>query len=308
MVAHERIAPQPCERRSVEVSVVIASFRGRNVLEASIAALTAQCAVHLAELIVVRADTPAAIAALQREFPPVRFIAMVPGVGLPALRGAGLAAAAGRHVLLTEDNCLAEPKWIATMLARARDEVDVVGGRMDNARTTRALDWGAFFAEYGVYGAVAAEGERAQLTAANVLYARRVIPEVSRWMSDGAWENVVHDRLRASGALLVTESAARVGLNVTNAFGAFCLERFRHGNDYARGRLSEHSRTNRWLRAVMTPVLPPLLAWRIARVAGRSPARALAFARALPFTLSFLGAWAAGEAAGYIRGPLRTSA
>jgi hypothetical protein len=48
-------------------------------------------------------------------------------------------------------------------------------------------------------------------------------------------------------------------------------------------------------------LLPPLLALRIARViAARQRA---AFVRALPITLAFLAAWAAGEWWGYALGP-----
>ena len=52
--------------------------------------------------------------------------------------------------------------------------------------------------------------------------------------------------------------------------------------------------------ATLAPVLPPVLAVRIFRSAGRdSPG---AFLRALPATLAFLGAWTVGEMAGYVAG------
>jgi hypothetical protein len=52
----------------------------------------------------------------------------------------------------------------------------------------------------------------------------------------------------------------------------------------------------------MTPLLPPVLLARIARAAAGEDR--LAFLRALPVTAGFLASWAAGEAAGYLAGPL----
>jgi hypothetical protein len=176
---------------------------------------------------------------------------------------------------------------------------------MDNAQPRRALDWGAFFAEYGFFSALTsrADGAMPLITGANVAYSRRVLPDVVAWMCDGGWENVVHDRLRASGATFVFEPAARVGQNLTYALGPFVADRFRHGHDYARVRLAESPGSNRWVRVGATLLLPPLLTWRVARTAIGSTGRALAFIRALPFTFVFFGAWAAGEAVGYLRGP-----
>jgi hypothetical protein len=53
--------------------------------------------------------------------------------------------------------------------------------------------------------------------------------------------------------------------------------------------------------AAATPLLPALMSWRAWRHAGRCDPGG--FLRALPFTLAYFGAWAAGEAAGYLRGP-----
>ncbi|MEO8619617.1 MAG: glycosyltransferase [bacterium] len=290
---------------SIEVSVVVASFRDRPVLDACLASLVPQCAVHAVELIVARADEPAAIAALASAYPSVRFVPMPPGTVLPKIRGAGLAVAAGQIAALTEDHCVADAAWVETLRRYVGRDADVIGGGMDNAQPRRALDWGAFFAEYGFFSALTAraDGGMPLITGANVAYSRRVLPNVVAWMCDGGWENVVHDRLRASGAAYVFEPAARVGQNLTYALGPFVADRYRHGHDYARVRLAESPGSNRWVRVGATLLLPPLLTLRVARTAVGSTSRALAFIRALPFTLVFFGAWAAGEAVGYVRGP-----
>ena len=289
---------------SIDVSVVVASFRDTLVLAACLDSLVPQCTAESVELIVARADEPAAVAALASAYPTVRFVALAPGADLPRIRGAGLGAARGLLTALTEDHCVADGAWVETMRRHVGGE-DVVGGAMDNARPRRALDWGAFFAEYGFFSALTAraDGEATLITGANVAYSRRVLGDVGAWMRDGGWENVVHDRLRTRGATFVVDPAARVGQNLSYAFGPFVADRYRHGHDYARVRLAESPDSNRWVRVAATLLLPPLLTWRVARTAVGSSSRALAFLRALPFTLAFFGAWSAGEAVGYLRGP-----
>jgi glycosyltransferase involved in cell wall biosynthesis len=303
--AEPRITPVS---RPAPVSVVVASFRERRVLEACLDSLLSQCASTDAELIVARADEPTALASLASIYPKVRFVPLTPGADIPRLRGAGLAVAAGRLVALTEDHCVADPDWVTTMSGYVDRPIDVIGGAMDNARYTRALDWGAFFAEYGFFAGMSSrhqhpDGATILLTGANVAYSRRVLSQVVAWTSDGAWENVVHDRLRAAGAVLAFEPAARVSQNLSYAFAPFVADRFRHGYDYARVRLAESPAMNRIARIAATLLLPPILTWRVGRTAVGSVRRAVAFIRALPFTFVFLGAWSAGEALGYLRGP-----
>ena len=291
----------------MSISVAVASFRDRHILDACLASLRPQCARSGAKLVVARADTIEGIAALVQSYPDVQFIHVPIGTSIPQLRGTALAAAECELAALTEDHCVAAPNWVATMAAHAGTGVDVVGGGMDNAQTGRALEWGAFFAEYGFFSAASArpqpEGATPLLTGANVAYARRVLSDVVAWTLDGAWENVVHDRLRAAGATMVFDPAARVGQNLTYSLAAFCVDRYQHGHDYARVRLALAPHENRWVRIAASLALPPILTLRVARTAVGSASRAVAFLRALPFTFTFLAAWSAGEAVGYLRGP-----
>ena len=295
------------------MSVVVASFRPRPILEECLESLLPQCVGPDVELIVARAGEAPEMAELARKYPAIRLVPLPIGSDLPRLRGAGLQMAAGRMAALTEDHCVAARDWVETLSRYVDGPLDVVGGGMDNARQDRALDWGAFFSEYGFYGSVGPRsapqnGTTLLLTCANVAYSRRILPDVAAWMQNGDWENVVHDRLRMHGATMAFEPAARVGQNLRYSFVSFCVERYAHGHQYARARLVESPGMNRFVRAGATILLPPLLTWRVARISAGSPARAREFARALPFTMAFLSAWAAGEAAGYLRGPLHAPA
>lgn len=286
------------------VSVVVTSIRSPSLLEASLEALLPQCVDRGAEVIVARADSPAELADLARRFPNVRVAAAPAGSDIPRLRGTGMLLAAGDLVAVTEDHCLVQPGWLEALATAARD-ADVVGGSVGNARSARAVDRAAYYSEYGFFSWTRppdAAGTPA-LTGANVAYARTVTAEVARWALDGAWESVVHQRLAARGCRLAFAPDARVLQNATFGFGAFCVDRWQHGRDHARARSAGQRPLRRWLRVCGSPIVPAVLLWRVYRAAAGQGH--LPFLTAMPWTVGFLAAWSAGEAAGYASGAER---
>ena len=294
----------PRRSESPTISVVVASNRERALLATCLASLIPQCERASAQLIVARAAEPAEIAALNNATPGVRFLAAPPSASIPQLRGLGMAEATGDIVALTEDHCVADEHWVETMLQNAQDSADVIGGGMGNAQRERTIDWAAYFAEYGFFSntrPARLSGERPLLTGANVAYKRHVVSEVIEWARQGEWENVAHSRLLAQGSAMRFIGSAAVYQNKNYRFGEFCVDRYEHGRDFARKRLVEEPGSSRWMLLCVSPLLPPLLTWRVAQAAG--PARWSTFLRALPATFAFLTAWSVGEAIGYLRGP-----
>jgi hypothetical protein len=251
---------------------------------------------------VARAGSDAELEALRRDYPDVRFVAAPAGATIPELRGIGLAEAEGDIVAVTEDHCIPAPDWLAQLLTAPADR-DVVGGAMGNARHRRAVDWAAYFSEYGFFATQHAAAGTPAITGANVAYRRPVIARVAALARTGEWENVVHECLAAAGSTMTFLPGAVVLQNDTYRFRDFCRNRFRHGRDYARRRLVDEPRYRRWVLLAGSPALPVLLTMRVAGVAARIDRPA--FVRALPITFLFLGAWAAGEAVGYWLGPSR---
>jgi len=285
----------------VSLSVVVASLRTRDLAAQTVASLLPQCLARQAELVVAWRGSD------DRDSDPVfAGCVVVPcpsEATLPMLRGAGLAAAKGDRVLLTEDNCVARPDWVERLAAGLDEGVDVAGGTMGNAHPDRSVDTAAYLAEYGFFGPLLrAPGGGASpfVTGANVAYSRAVVSQAAEWALEGAWEGTIHHRLLALGTRFALVPDAVVEQNLRYRFGEFCRDRFGHGRTYASGRRAEWGLGKRLVMACATPILPFLLTWRAWQHAGRSDPGG--FLRALPLTLSFLGAWGMGEAAGYIFG------
>ena len=286
------------------VSVVVASNRSLALLHSTLAALAPQCATPGRELIVARAGEPSEVATIARAFPTARVIPCGTKSTIPELRGAGMAAANGDIVALTEDNCIPDNHWVEQLARGVEAGADVVGGGMDNAQRQRAVDWAAYFAEYGFFSTTRPESEPSAatplLTGANVAYSRRVVDDVVAWARSGEWENVAHERLVGRGSVLRFVRTAAVYQNTSTHFWHFVRDRYEHGRDFARKRLAEEQGASRAVLLIGTPLLPPLLTLRVARAAAAT--RWFAFARALPATFAFLTAWSVGEAVGYLRG------
>ena len=264
-----------------------------------------QCRAYGVELIVVRASrAQGKTAELFNRAIAGCTVVVAPGAAdLPRLRGLGLGAATGEWVALTEDHCVPDRAWLQALLTAAAPDVEVLGGSMGNAKRARATDCGAFFSEYGVYGAQQSATQQDSpplITGANVAYHRRIVSDVTDWSMNGSWENVIHDRLYAAGSRFRLVPEAHVRQNLHYGVREFCRNRYEHGRVYATNRVRGQPIWRRVMYAAAVFALPLLLLMRIARAA--DPEERFTFWRAIPATLTFLAAWSAGEAVGYLLG------
>jgi hypothetical protein len=284
------------------LSVVVASFREPELLEACLESLS-RARERIPEPVPVFVARAGSGEEVRHLFVDRSWATLVPvdvGADVPRLRGEGMTAAGDGWVAVTEDHCVVDADWLEVVAGNTGGPFEVVGGGMGNARAG-ALNWGAYFSEYGFFSSGRPRGEGLSLvTGANALYGSEVSGRVTAWASEGAWEDVIHRRLAAQGVRFLFAPDARVRQNAKYDLASFCRDRFEHGHDYACVRLSENPGTSRAMRLATVPLLPFVLTWRVGRAAAReSPG---AFLTALPFTFVFLGAWSVGEAVGYWKG------
>lgn len=286
-----------------EITVVLASMRARPIVEAALATLVPQCRRTGARLVVARRAMEADEAWLAQAAPGCLVVPCPPGDDVPRIRGRGLAAASGDWVALTEDNCIADPAWLDRLADHFGSGAAVIAGTMGNVATERAIDVGAYFAEYGFFGPGHRDRATVLATGANVAYQKDLVSRVTEWALSGEWEDAIHSRLVAEETRFALAPDAVVRQQLRYTVAGFARDRFAHGYDFATVRVRGFSPIRRIAWAAGAALLPGILAARIWRSTGRQQPGA--FLRALPFTLGFLAAWASGEASGYLRGASR---
>jgi GT2 family glycosyltransferase len=124
------------------VSLVVASFNGRDHLETLLNALANQTFPHeRLELIVVdNGSTDGTVEFLRKQYPAVRVIENAQNVGFATSCNQGAVVARGRHLALLNNDMSPEPHWLDRMvdaLESSPPDVVCVGSRIENWEGTR---------------------------------------------------------------------------------------------------------------------------------------------------------------------------
>jgi hypothetical protein len=216
------------------------------------------------------------------------------------LRARGLAAARGEIVGLIEDHARPGPEWVRAMAGAHRESYAGVGGAMDNS-VDRALNWAVYYCDFGRYQNPLPPGPVFNVSDANVSYKRAALQSVHSVWIDSYHEARVNGALFANGGSLGTQPEAvvyqhRQGLRV----GSALKERFVWGYSFAAGRARSIPLRNRLIYTLVSPILPGLLSYRMARDVIRRKSSLLCFVRALPYIVPLTVSWSCGEMCGYL--------
>ena len=284
---------------SAPLSVVIASVNGFPYLGECLDALRE----HAPEAEVVVADwTDDATRDRVRDgWPEVRLISFDEPTAIPELRAAGIAAATAPNVAVIEDHCVVTEGWSDRIVEAHQEGHAVVGGAVRNVVTGRVRDWAAFLCEYSEHMEPLASGPAPSLPGMNVSYDRRALSSMEPLLREGAWESWLHPHLQRSGFELYSVP----GLTIEHAkdFGLreFLSQRWHYSRSHA-GMRNPELGPRRALYVLGSPLLVPLLSWRIARNVLRKGRHRRELALASPLVLLFVATWSVGEAVGYAFG------
>ena len=281
------------------LSVVIASVNGMPYLGRCLDALAERSPE--AEIIVADWTDDHTRTAVAERWPSVRLLSFDEPMAIPELRAAGVFAASAPVVALIEDHCLVTPAWVDELFLGHAAGHGVVGGPIRNVATRRIRDWAAFFCEYSAVMEPLPRGPVPSLPGMNVSYDRRALAVIDDLLREGRWENWLHPRLVERGIELWCEPGAVVGHDKDFDLREFLSQRYHYSRSFA-GMRNPELGARRFLYALGTPLLVPLLYWRTARnVFGRRRQRRQ-FLLATPLVLLYLSVWAFGEAVGYLVG------
>jgi hypothetical protein len=288
------------------LSIVIAATQPWPEVRDSLDAVHAQAAELGAEIIVAYRD-PRGMPDEPSRYPTVRWLS-APGASAFQLRAAGLTAATGDIVAVTEDHCRVARDWCVRTLQAHREYPDaaVVGGAVENGATEHLVDWANFFIANGGFMRPIPTGPRPDVGGqANMSYKRWALPteHPPRGMVEAAYKQ----QLRARGATFVLDDRIVVEHVQSLGVAGSCRIHFDDGRCSAGFRRDEIARRE-WLFQVVRGVALPLRvvidSARIAvRIAVRKPAHRRRALLAAPFVALLLCFHAAGELIGYVAGP-----
>jgi hypothetical protein len=281
-----------------EISVVIASFGSPERLRACLLSVLAQAAGK--EVIVARGAEQCGLAALERDFPGVRFIEAGADASVFRLRAVGVAQARGRVVALLEDHCVVSSGWLdALQHAFAGGRAAVGGTVVAGAQTS--YGWALFCCEYLAFMPPLRSGPAETLSGVNAAYRRDALEAVRPAWEQEFRENEVHDALRAQGRALYRESTAQVRTSLDTPLLAAMGHLYGGGRHFAAYRQRGATPLQRVAWTLLAPAVPVVLLGRILLQATASGRRHLVRTLlGLPFIVALVAAWSAGEGVGYL--------
>jgi hypothetical protein len=286
---------------ALELSVVVASVNGWDVLEPTLLALDAQPERGRMEVIVVEALGGAVRERLRAHRPSVVVIESE-RQPIPLLRHRGVCRARGNVVAILEDHGRVAFGWAATVLEAHRGPWGAVGGAVENGKDG-LVNWAVYFCEYTSYMYPVVEGEAHDLPGNNIAYKRPHLLRHADVLRQGQWESWINDRIRADGIPIASTNAMIVHHIKPFRLGYFLAQRFHFARSYAGMRRVDQSPARRLIYGLGSLALPALLTARVARTVLRKRRHLGRFALVSPLVVLFLTVGAVGEMIGYLSGP-----
>lgn len=290
------------------LSVVVVPFGTAADLERCLGALVPQLDAGSDEVIVPCDEALLEpMRGLEARFPAVRF-ARVAGRRPPAeLRAIGTTVARGTIVAFLEAHCIPAPAWRDSLVAAHHAGHTAVGGPIEkglpaNREADTALDWAVYFADFGRYMPPVPAGPARSLSDCNVSHRRQTLDRLAALWRTELHENVIHGALPSLGERLWMEPAMQVEECRQLSAGSALRDRLQFGRLFGASRAAGLGTGARLARALVTPLLLPVLVLRVARTAFARRRHRLQLARASGWLVVMSAAWLFGEAAGYLTG------
>jgi GT2 family glycosyltransferase len=296
-----------------KLSVVVGLISGKKGdLQRCLRALHTQTSKLALEIIVPFDDPCAEVATLGAEFPDVRFLR---AEGLDTaqaragasrehhdtLRTVGLRAARGELIALTEDHAHTAGTWCEEMVAalERHPNAAAVGGAVD-CDSGKLLNWAVWFCDFGRYQNPIPEGRSEFVSDSNVAYRRAALEKVASVWKDDYHETAVHWAMVAAGFELCTTPRVvvwqgRGDLSLTEAL----RERYVWARSFA-GTRARMLGVKRLVLAALSPLLPLVMTWRLARTAFQRGRHKGKFLACTPLIAVLQTVWAFGEFVGYL--------
>ena len=178
-----------------ELSVVVASVNGWEVLEPTLRALDAQPERDRMEVIVVEARRRRGPRERLREWRPAVVLIESERQSIPRLRYRGVARTRGKVVAILEDHGEVAPDWAATVLEAHRGPWGAVGGAVENGKDGAGQLGRLLLRIYALHEPGCRGRNPRPAGEQHCLQATPPAP-ARRRLEQGRWESWINDRLR----------------------------------------------------------------------------------------------------------------
>ena len=289
----------------VDLSVVIAAHDASAVIDTCLAALEPQCRGRQVEVIIADSSTDGTPERVACRFPWVRLLRFTEPLTVPALRGRAIAVAQAPIIAILDPYSVAASDWVEQVIrAHARQPHAVIGGSVGLYRADRCslATWTVYLNEYGLFMPPTVRGETWIVPGSNVSYKRPVLFDGATPRYPVFWKTFANWEIERTGSPLWLEPAMRVDLNKPIPLTEYLRTRYAHGRCFAGMRVRDRSAAVRLLRAMSTPLVPPILIWRWTRGFWPKRRHRGRFVLTLPTQLALFTVWAWGEVWGYLFG------
>jgi hypothetical protein len=245
---------------------------------------------------------------ISANYPEAQLFCCPADMSLPELRTLAFDRARGEYIVVTEDHCVPEKRWLSSMIEAFESvplETVAVSGPVENGLCETALDWATFLCEYSSFMGPVRSGPVAAASVAgmNVAYRHSAIAGIDRTtLTRGFWETTVHPLFTQKGLSFHLSEGITILHKKKFSFRLFAMQRFLYSRYYAGIRFTPNQRTRRFTMCALTLLLPPLLLFRMARSTARKQ-RLRQLISAFPYLALFALIWAGGELVGYALGP-----
>lgn len=276
------------------VSVVIGASAPDDSLEACLEALDPQ---RVGVEVLVYEGRPSA-PRLRQRFAWARFVAR-PDALVPELWRDGIDASRGDIVALTIAQMIPAADWIENIRAQ-HGRFDAIGGAIDPGPGLRLVDWAEYFCRYARDMPPFPARETVDLAGDNAAYKRLVLERNRDLYRDGFWEPVVHHKLTRDGVVCWHTPDVVVRQGRSAGWRAFVHQRLAHGRKYGHQRGATFTPLRNLAGVLGSPLVPPLMTWRVLRRVTAKRRHRMRAVAALPAIFFFNLVWAIAEARGHL--------
>lgn len=304
-VEKEPEAPQaPSVDKAPALSVVVIAFNKTPLLEGCLQSLERQSVRAGIEVLVVmsRRSPNAGLEVLKRRYRDARWICDSRQRSVPQLRSQGIAHSRGQIIAFLEDDCVADERWCAALLAAHQHRHGAIGGAVEPGDYMSPLDWAVYFFEYARFMRPMPKGEARALPGTNVSYKRRALLDLmpQTW-ADGFYEFFVHSAFLRAGIPMALDPAAVVyNVNSWQLFGIL-KDQFYFGRVFAGIRGVKQPLLARLRFLAIATILPVIQLIRIGKEVIGKRRHVWRAGVALPWIILLSLSWSIGEFVGYLQ-------